>query len=620
MNDQTNNKPLNYLIVSPRISLQPFPQNLENYVHMPAVPMGLAYISACMKSVSNNVCNLNLEFEVGDIFGLVNETIRKQKIDVVFTGGMSGQFSKIKLIVDAVKRTNENIKVVVGGSIMSSVPEVAMKALENVDIGVIGEGDITSMELVKALDSGADLKNIEGLAYKNGNNLTVTKPRKEIQDLDALPFPDYEGLACEEVWEKNQVFYIVCSRSCPFNCTFCYHPCGKRYRRRSIDNIMGEIDYLAKKYKIKQLGPLDELFSCDRNRLIDFCNKIKKYNLKWGCTVHASKFYPELLDMMRESGCKHINIGVESASDKILKSMNKRTTIKQIEYALEKIRDARIGVNATLIFGDIEEDASTVEETITWWRNHLQYFIELTRIYVYPGSHIYKYAVESGIIKDEIAHMEGDCRDANVSHLTEQEYNEMLLRLTTEEAFYCFSPEKYSILSVDTKEARTSFKYQCACGTKESLSTSGLLLSGTFRCPECHQAYRISFAEKYSMPKMLEKINELLIKYKKIAFWGLGREIQILLKGIEASKIDGLFVIDADKKKQGLSFLGHKVNTPDILTKEEIGAVIPTPLLGGGIHYTESIENVISKIKDVDIISLGEIIKGKTIDPEIEFS
>lgn len=604
----TNGK--KYLIISPRISLLPFPENIKHYGYLPIIPMGIAYVSACIKEVHNDIYNLNLELESKDVDEAIADLIKKYSIDVVMTGGMSGQFTKIRQVVTAVKNINNNITVIVGGGVITSAPKTAMDAFENVDIGVIGEGELTAPELVQKLNSNSDLSDVEGIIFKKNGNYLQTPPRASITDLDNLPYPDYEGVGCNKLWKILPTSYIVPSRSCPFHCTFCYHPCGDIYRTRSNDSVIEEITYLNKKYNISYFGLFDELFVIKRSKVLDFCKKVKPLNIFWSCTVHVNTYQPDLLEIMRESGCRHINIGVESASEKVLKSMKKNTKIKNIDIALKKIRDAKIGVNAALIFGDVVEDVETVEESLDWRRKNLQYQVELSRIYVYPGSQIYNYAVDKKIIKNEVEHLKNDCMNTNISKLSQQQYNSMLLKLTTEEAFYTYAPKSFSIISVNTYEQKTSAEYECYCGYKGKIETSGILLSNGFQCPKCIQGYSLPYYEKYSFPLIRKKIEKIIKTHGQIAFWGMGREMQLLLRGIDVASIHDTFLVDIDSKKQGLSFLNKKIESPEVIMANNIDAVIPSPLLVGGIHYSTTIETEISKLSYAEIISFGELLEN----------
>lgn len=612
------NRELNYLLIAPRISLVPYPQNLSLHSDLPMIPVGMACVSASMKLVCKNVFNLNLEFEAGDIFDLIKEMIKKHNIDVVLTGGLSGQFSKIKKILDIVKKINDKIITIVGGGVITSLPQTAMRAFELVDIGVVGEGDLTIQELLLAMNADKNIESISGLVIKKNGEYILTKERKEINDLDSLPYPDYVGLGYNKLWGISKTASIVGARSCPFSCTFCFHPSGKKYRVRSINNIIGEIDFLVTNYKISTIGLNDELFVANRKRLIEFCEKIKPYNLSWGCTVHAATFHDDLLLMMKESGCVQICIGIESANDDILMSMNKRTKFAKIEHALELIHSNGIAIEGTLVFGDIAENIASVDKTIEWWRNNRKYLINLVRLITFPGTAVYNYAVKQGIIKDEVAYIKNNSPYVNISKLNEKQYKELSLRLTTEEAFYSNPPPKFSILSVDFQKQTTLVRYECDCGNSDKIWTRGILLSNTVRCMKCNHGFTIPYHKEYSTEIMSEKLKAIISEKGNIAFWGLGREMQLLLKKIDPSILENSYLIDRDPKKQGLTFIGKNINNPSILIKKDIQVVVPTPILGAGVYYLESIESGIAKLCDAKIIPFGDILSQVLVEERIK--
>lgn len=602
------NKGLNYLLITPRTSTLPYPQNVGALGGaLWPVPMGMAYVSSSLKAVSRHVYNLNLDYDSREIHEAIEKAIEEHRIDAVLTGGLAGQFSKIKSVVDAVKRVNPEIMVIVGGRCITPIPEAAMKAFECADIGILGEGEITTQELAMALDRGGDLTQVNGLIFKTHDAFTITAPRENITDLDSLPFPDFTGLECDKLFTSIATASVVAARSCPFNCTFCYGVAGK-YRMRSVDNIVSEIAFLIEKYGVRTIAIIDELFVSNKQRILEFCTKIKPYDVKWGCTIHASSCEPRVLAHMRESGCISLNLGVESGSNKVLKSMNKKATSEQIERGLEKIQEAGIGIIASMIFGDIVEDVDTVEESLRWWRKNRRYPIELSRMYAFPGSFVYKHSVEHGIIKNEVEHLRMDCREANFSKLTDRQYREMSLRLTSEEAFYSHVPEWFRLLTVDIENQKTLARYTCTCGYEGDVWSAGLLLSAIIRCPECQQAYRLTFYERYSFSRIREEVEGIEERFGNIAFWGLGREMQLLLRGIEVASMDGVFLIDADVKKQGLEFLGKTVLAPDFLQGGGIGAVVPSPLLLGGVHYTSTIEQTVAKMSRARIVPFGELL------------
>lgn len=603
---------LNYLLIAPRVSLLPYPHNMTTHTaDFSMIPMGMAYISASMKLVSTNIFNLNLEFEQGDVMDEIRNAIKTYKINVALTGGLSGQFSKIRQVVDAVKTIDESIIVIVGGGVITSAPIIAMTAFERADIGVVGEGEITIQELVKTLNFNGNTGEVNGIVYKHNEKFVATPPRIEIKNIDSIPFPDYKGLGYDKIWKLSGSAIINAGRSCPFRCTFCFNPSGSVYRTRTIDSLIHEINLIMNTYDgIHTIAIEDELFVTKRSKVEEFCEKIKPFNINWGCTAHPSTIKKDLLKMMRASGCIAINIGVDSASQKVLASMNRKTSLHQIEDALRMIYEQDITVLANLIFGDIAEDKTTVEESLHWWRKNRRYMLNLGPIYAFPGTKIYDHAVARGIIKDPIAFLRADCPPVNISQLTEHEYKELPLRLTSEEAFFANPPKTFSILSIDTNTQKTQVEFTCQCGFVTNMQTRGILLSNNVQCQACRQNYTIPYHEHYPAQPLREKIETLMRTHGHIAFWGLGREMLILLRKINLASLNDVFLIDKDPRKQGLSWLEKTIHSPTILKTESIRTIIPTPLLGAGLRYLDTIEQEVSKISNASVLPFGELFKN----------
>src|SRR3989344_2648696 len=139
------NKKLNYLVVMPR--------HVQNIGDGYSFPLGIPYISSSMKFTGHKVFTLNLNHREGNVLDILKKEIEENKIDVIATGGQSFQYVPIKEVLKATKEINNRIITIVGGGIITSDPETAMEALEYVDYGVIGEGEITICELCNALEN-----------------------------------------------------------------------------------------------------------------------------------------------------------------------------------------------------------------------------------------------------------------------------------------------------------------------------------------------------------------------------------------------------------------------------------------------------------------------------------
>ncbi|MBF0235852.1 MAG: cobalamin-dependent protein, partial [Desulfamplus sp.] len=358
----------------------PFGQKLGHYY---TFPLGLAYISSVLKSAGHYVRCLNLNHREWPSESLA-EALQTFKPDVVGTGGLSPHYPMLRDILATSKALRPTAITIIGGGAVSSEPELVLESTL-ADIGVIGEGEITSVELLNALATGRDLSEVDGLIYKDSNgNLRKTKPRTAIKNLDSIPYPDYDGFEIEVLLDSlkssdsyhlnfsdnPRVLDIISSRSCPYPCTFCFHPLGKTYRQRSLDNFFAELDYVIKKYRITQLSIMDELFAANHEKLKDFCYRIKSYNIEWVIQLHVSIVNETVLHLMRDAGCRSISYGIESMNDLVLSSMKKNTSRSMTHKSLQMTYDAAICIQGNLIFGDPAETFETACDSLTWWSNN----------------------------------------------------------------------------------------------------------------------------------------------------------------------------------------------------------------------------------------------------------
>lgn len=450
------------------------------------MPLGLLYVASYVRSKGFKVFCLNTCNSTRSLEGQLSESICENEIDVICSGGLSLHYSAIGEIFSVAKGIKKDIITVAGGAIISSNPRLAMENMR-IDFGIVGEGEETMAELASALLSSSDLRMINGLVYWDENHdLMKTDEREPISNLDLLPFPLYEefdyGAYIELQSRLPYHFYtvfenvnetrpasIITSRSCPFNCTFCYHPLGKKYRQRTLDNVFEEIEYLTRHYDINLLFLIDELFSISRERLIEFAMRIKEYDIKWLPQQRVDDVDEETLRILKESGVIAIAYGIENVSDKILRSMKKNITRFSIERALKLTQEAKITTIGNILFGDPAETEDTIDETLTWWKNHLEYGLYLKMIITIPDSPLYQYAISKGLIKDELQHLKDGFPVINLTSLSDSRFKEL-----SNFVFNYLDDEEYLLIG-EVLQVRHEFK--------DKYGTD--FFSIDVKCPEC---------------------------------------------------------------------------------------------------------------------------------------
>lgn len=406
-------------------------------------PVGAAYVVASLKTAGFQVDCLNLSHHDTALENILKQNYQLDEYLLCITAGLSSQYPQVEHVVSVVQRLASRLPIAVGGGLVSSLPELAVQELK-ADFGVIGEGEVTEVELARALKDKTDPLEVAGLVVRDRatGRISRTAARQPIENLDDLPFPDFEALGFAEMlewqlptsslftyyYDRPRIAPIIASRSCPYNCTFCFHPLGKKYRQRSLGSIFSEIDFMVKKYQANIIMVYDELFAekKDRSRVVDFCTKMRQRNLKWIVQLRVDLVDEEMLKLFKESGCIIISYGIESGCQTILDSMKKHITVEQTEKALEATQKAGIGMVGTILFGDPAETQDTFFESFNWWMRMRHYRIPLTPIYVYPGSEMYEIAKRKGLISDEAAYMKIPYPIINNTSMSDNAFNAMM--------------------------------------------------------------------------------------------------------------------------------------------------------------------------------------------------
>jgi radical SAM superfamily enzyme YgiQ (UPF0313 family) len=566
---------LKYLLISPRHP-QTISQNSNNVVDVLTLfPIGLAYVSAAMKRAGFDVDTINTNFIEDDLETTLKRVFSKKEYDVICTGGTSLDVKAIRRIIDLSRKVRPDIKIVVGGAIISSDAEPAMNVLQ-ADIGVIGEGEETMCDLADALNSGSPYHRIHGVISRQKGKLVKAAPRPEIAQIDNISYMDFDGFNFSQ-WVKlnNNGGIIQSARSCPFKCTFCFKSTGNKYRQRSMDSIFAEIDHQIERYHIKDIGISDELFANDKNRVEEFCERIKPYHLSWGCSLRVQEIEADLLKMMHAAGCTGIGTGLESGSPRILKSMRKGVTVARLEKALEIFAESELFMLGNFIFGDLEETTETVQESLKMWEKYNQrLYINLGIVCTYPGSYIYDDACRRGIIVDREAYLERGIFDINVSKLSDEEYFDMYSTIT-ELSYYPQTPAgKVRLIEVDD-EGLCKAEWTCSrCNESYTISDIHFLQAPICRC-SCGRPNTVEILR--AMTCNTEMLMAEIPENEKIVFWGVGSQYCRLARFHPGCfDTDHFIQADGNKRHQLMTRLGKKIHSPEVIDEWQVKTVVIT--------------------------------------------
>lgn len=414
----------------------------DAYIHY--FPQGIAYIASALRREDHEVTIYNQDLHHYPEAHLTRY-LDDNPFDVVGVGVVGGYYQyrkllKISMAVNSSK--NRPHYYILGGHGPSPEPEYFLKKTE-ADLVVIGEGEETVVDLLNGISSGKSLEKIEGIAYRNGGHVVVNRRRPLIQDIDRIPWPAYDMFPIEYYrllrlpHSRNCDFAmpLLSARGCLFKCNFCYRM-DEGYRARSPEGIIEEITYLHRDFGINYIDFSDELLMSSKGRVVALCEAIlnSKLRFKWNCNGRLNFATPEIVRLMKSAGCVYVNYGIEAYDDQTLRHMKKGLTTKQIKRGIEATLEAGISPGFNIIFGNIGESMETLRKGAAFL---LKYddgseFRTIRPVTPYPGSPLYYYAIEKGLLKDvedfyENRHTNSDLLSVNFTDMSDEAFHRALM-------------------------------------------------------------------------------------------------------------------------------------------------------------------------------------------------
>jgi len=370
-------------------------------------PLGILLLAGILREKGHSVSVVDAYARVLSASDAAKEVLF-QRPDVVGLTAMTPSIYGAAEVARLLKLDRPELKVVVGGAHLSAVPQETFKLFPHFDIGVIGEGDDTIVELLGAFPFDDEkLSSINGIIFRKNGGLTMTTPRQPLADMDALPLPAWDLLPSLNGRYRMSIVgttsdrstAIITSRGCPGACTFCDTTVfGKKFRGYSAEYVVRMIEHLMSKYGIEDLLIYDDNFVTGRERLKEVCRLFisRKLKISWSCCARVNMVNPEVLKLMKDAGCWQVEYGIESGSPKILEIMNKHISLEQVRQALRWTKEAGIMTRGNFIFGYLGETKETLKETLDFLLDaELDYF-QQTFLTPYPGSEVYQTAAQYG--------------------------------------------------------------------------------------------------------------------------------------------------------------------------------------------------------------------------------
>lgn len=423
---------MNILLINPPNCV---PKEWKFPVHV-FQPMGLAYIAANLEKNHYKPIILDAlasgwenEFVKDNLLytGLSDDDILSKiiefKPDVVgITAPFTSQIKNVFNVASIVKKVNKKIVVVVGGPHPTIQPEQTL-ACSDIDYVIRGEGEYSFLDFTKKTEAKSDITTVKGLAYRV-NGTIVKNDIEFIEDIDSLPYPAWHLLPMDKYFEaankikasrsistyKKRWATIITSRGCPYKCIFCSikPTMGHKWRSRSPEKVITEIEYLINRYKIQHIDFEDDNLTLDKNRAEKIFEMMieKNFDIEWSTPngVMAQTLDENILLKMKKSGCKRIVFAPESGVQRVLKDIiRKSIDLNKIVDAVKWCKKHKLLVECFFVIGFPGETKNDILESIDFAKYLRKLGVDECSFYIatpFYGTELYNIAKQKGYLRD----------------------------------------------------------------------------------------------------------------------------------------------------------------------------------------------------------------------------
>lgn len=383
-------------------------------------PLGIGLLAARLKKHGHTVKGIHIhkELEEPGVLEEIVSSVKQFAPDLLAYSCTSPAFQGIKKIA-AYLRREIGMPAICGGPHPTLYPGETLAA-EGIDYVCVGEGENTLVEFVRALERGEDCFRIPGISFLNENaELVKNRLYPLVQDLDGLPWIDYDVFGkhfikqlISEGWLRH-----ITSRGCPYNCSYCHTPMFRKVysegigvtegrlgyvRFRSVGSLMDELISMVRKYDLKVINFMDDLFCLKKDRVLDFCRNFKERlpeHVGYSIQTHLQHLDEEMVAALYDSRCLRVVVGVESGAQRILKLFNRKTTPGKMKGKLSLLVKTRfpLGTWSLNILGNPTETREEMLQTLELSARALVERVKFNIMAPYPKSKIYDYCVEENL-------------------------------------------------------------------------------------------------------------------------------------------------------------------------------------------------------------------------------
>ena len=363
-------------------------------------PLGLAYIASHLTDKHH------VEIEDFNINKKSWKRFPYGAYDIVGVSADTARYSTSMKIAGLAKAAGATV--VMGGPHVSFFDADALMS-GSVDYIIRNEGEYSFRSLVRHLSHEIPIDEVRGLSYIANGGLVRTSDAPFITDLDALPLPARELLPLRSYKEKidgRPMTTMITSRGCPFNCNFCSSSqfSGVRWRPRSVDGLLEEIDLIYRKYDYRAINFIDDNFTLNPRRAVEISERIIAggYDLYWEAMSHVETVVknPDMIEVMARSGLKWMFLGFESGSQEILNEYGKKSSVEDARRAVDILHKNKVKIIGAFILGALGDNERTMRETIRFAKSLNPSRAQFSLLTPYPGTKLFERVKEKLLTKN----------------------------------------------------------------------------------------------------------------------------------------------------------------------------------------------------------------------------
>ena len=442
--------------------------------------LGLLYVAAYYERETGNTATFidcppeNVSEEA------LLQRVREIKPDMVAMSIMTFNLLDALHTAKVLRQETPDLKICLGGPHVNLYPKETLN-LPGIDYVVFGEGEKIFTRLTQALETDAEpLSSINGLGWKQNETLHINPKETELIDLDELPFParhlvdvsSYQHI----IGEGRQFFTIQATRGCPAACSFCDIRKTK-FRIRSPESVVNEIEELVK-MGVDDLFFVDDTITIDKKNVLAICDLIVERGIKihFKISARVDTINEEVIAALKRAGCYRIHFGIESASPKHLKYLQKGQTPEKVERACKMTRKAGIGFFAYMMIGIPHETREEMFATVDFAKKLRPDYAQFSICTPYPKVELYYQMLNEGIVPEDYwqTFAENPTADFKIKFWNKDFTEEELRQIQDECHARFYSSPTYIMKQITQLRSWADFTAKARMGTKILTSRLGI--------------------------------------------------------------------------------------------------------------------------------------------------